>query len=249
VITPNHKRKPIDDVRVRRALTLAIDQWHGAAALSRVANVRTVGGIVFPGSPLAATEEELHTIAGYRPDIEKSRAEARRLLKEAGAEGLKFELLNRNVDQPYKFVGTWVIDEWSKIGLHVTQRVLPTGPWYEAMRTGNFDVVVDGSCNSVVNPLIDVQKYLPHAVFSENYGQYDDKESVDIYDRMLRETDAAKQRALMHAFEKRVLDTEAHAMVMPYWNRIVPLRSYVKGWKISPSHYLNQDLANVWLDK
>ena len=21
------------------------------------------------------------------------------------------------------------------------------------------------------------------------------------------------------------------------------------GWKISPSHYLNQDLANVWLDK
>jgi hypothetical protein len=22
-----------------------------------------------------------------------------------------------------------------------------------------------------------------------------------------------------------------------------------KGWKISPSHYVNQDLANVWLDK
>jgi peptide/nickel transport system substrate-binding protein len=26
-------------------------------------------------------------------------------------------------------------------------------------------------------------------------------------------------------------------------------RSYVKGWKISPSHYLNQDLGNIWLDK
>ena len=110
VITPNHKHKPFDDVRVRRALTLAIDQWRGAAALSRVANVRTVGGIVFPGSPLAATKAELETLAGYWPDIEKSRAEARRLLKEAGAEGLKFELLNRNVDQPYKFVGIWVID-------------------------------------------------------------------------------------------------------------------------------------------
>jgi peptide/nickel transport system substrate-binding protein len=249
VITPNHKRKPFDDARVRRALTLAIDQWHGAAALSRVANVKTVGGIVFPGSLLAATKEELHAIAGYWPDIEKSRAEARRLLKQAGAEGVKFELLNRNVDQPYKFVATWVIDEWSKIGLHITQRVVPTGPWYEAMRNGNFDVVVDGSCNSVVNPLIDVQKYLPHEVFSENYGQYDDKEAIDTYNKMLRETDAAGQRALMRAFEKRVLDTEAHEMVMPYWNRIVPLRSYVKGWKISPSHYLNQDLANVWLDK
>ena len=35
----------------------------------------------------------------------------------------------------------------------------------------------------------------------------------------------------------------------PWWERIVPMRSYVKGWKISPSHYVNQDLATVWLDK
>src|SRR6516165_8218161 len=116
-----------DDVRVRRALTLAIDQWHGAPALAKIANVNTVGGIVFPGSPLAATKTELETLAGYWPDIDKSRAEARRLLKEAGAEGLAFELLNRNIDQPYKFVGTWLIDEWSKIGLRVNQRVVPTG--------------------------------------------------------------------------------------------------------------------------
>ena len=104
MITANHKKKPFDDVRVRRALALAIDQWKGAPALAKIANVRTVGGVVFPGSPLAATKEELQQIAGYWPDIEKSRAEARRLLKEAGAEGLTFELQNRNVDQPYKYI-------------------------------------------------------------------------------------------------------------------------------------------------
>jgi len=58
-------------------------------------------------------------------------------LKEGGAEGLSFELLNRNVDQPFKYVATWLIDEWSKIGLHVTQRVVPTGPWFDTMRSGN----------------------------------------------------------------------------------------------------------------
>ena len=249
VITPNHKKKPFNDVRVRRALTLAIDQWHGAPALAKIANVKTVGGVVFPGSPLAATRAELETLAGYWPDIEKSRAEARRLLKEAGAEGLAFELLNRNVDQPYKFVGTWLIDEWSKIGLRVTQRVVPTGPWFEAMRSGSFDVVVDASCNSTVNPLLDVQKYLPRAVFSANYGNYDDQQEIDLYQNMLHETDGVKQRALMRDFEKLVLDTQAHELVLTYWNRIVPLRSYVKGWKVSPSHYLNQDLAGVWLDQ
>src|SRR5271156_5827864 len=56
-VTPNHKRKPFDDVRVPRALSLATDRWGGAPALSKIAIVETVGGIVFPGSPLAATKE------------------------------------------------------------------------------------------------------------------------------------------------------------------------------------------------
>ncbi|HLY89103.1 MAG TPA: ABC transporter substrate-binding protein, partial [Acetobacteraceae bacterium] len=181
LITPNSKRKPFDDVRVRKALLLAIDQWHGAPPLSKIANVKTVGGIVFPGSPLAATKEELQKMAGFWPDIDKSRAEAKKLLQEAGQQNLSFEMLNRNVDQPYKYVGTWLVDEWSKIGVHVTQKVVPTGPWFEAMRTGNFDVVVEANCNGVVNPVMDTQKYLPKKAFVENYGGYDDLELIDIY--------------------------------------------------------------------
>ena len=249
IITPNHRKKPFDDVRVRRALMLAIDQWHGAPGLSRIANVHTVGGIVFPGSPMAATKEELQKIAGYWPDIEKSRAEARRLLKEAGAEGLTFELMNRNVDQPYKFIATWVIDEWTKIGLHATQKVLPTGPFFDGLRTNAFDVTVEFNCQGLVNPAMDVGKFLPHSVYSENYGNYDDQKGIDLYQTMLHETDPVRQRVAMRAYETHVLDTEAHGIMMPWWERIVPMRSYVRGWKISPSHYVNQDLATVWLDK
>jgi peptide/nickel transport system substrate-binding protein len=249
LVTPNHARKPFDDVRVRRALTLAIDRWHGAAAMSRITVSRTVGGIVFPGSPLAATKEELEQLAGYWPDIEKSRAEARRLLKEAGAEGLTFELLNRNVDQPYKFNAIWVIDEWSKIGVHVSQLVLPTGPYDEALRRGEFAVAIDAECQNIVNPLLDGTKYLPHSVSTANYGNYDDPTEVGIYNKMLRETDFARQRDLMRQLEKRVLDTEAHEIFLLWRYRIVAYRSYVKGFKISPSHYVNQDLATIWLDK
>jgi peptide/nickel transport system substrate-binding protein len=249
LVQPNHKKKPFDDPRVRRALTLAIDRWHGAPALSKIANVRTVGGIVFPSSPLAATKEELQQIAGFWPDIEKSRAEAKRLLKEAGAEGLSFELLNRGVDQPYKFVGTWLVDEWSKIGLKVTQRVMPTGPWLDAMRNGNFEVVSQANCHGVPNPLLDINAFLPSSVYDGNYGYYEDQAEVDLYNKMLRETDFDKQRALMRQFEKYVIDDQAHEIWVLWWYRIIPHPAWVKGWKISPSHFLNQDLATVWLDK
>src|SRR5205823_6129807 len=149
-------------------------------------------------------------IAGFLPDIEKSRAEARRLLKEAGAEGLSFELLNRNVDQPYKYVGTWLVDEWSKVGLKATQRVQPTGPWTDAMRRGDFEVVLQANCRAVPNPILDVQPYLPSSVFTANYGNFEDKDEVALYGKMLHETDPARQRAMMREFEKHSIDTQAH---------------------------------------
>jgi len=245
----NHQKKPFDDVRVRRALSLAVDRWHGVQALSKIANVKTVGGIVFPGSPLAATKEELEEMAGYWPDIEKSRAEAKRLLKEAGAEGLSFELLTRAVDQPYKTVGIWLVDEWNKIGLKVTQRVVPSGPYIEAQRAGNYEVYSGANCHGVPNPLLDVQPYLPSSYYTGNYGFFEDQQEVALYDKMLRETDVPKQRVLMRDFEKYVLDGQAHAMYLMWWYRIIPYRSYVKGFKISPSHYINQDLATLWLDR
>ena len=211
--------------------------------------LRTVGGIVYPESPLAAGKDELESIAGFWPDIAKSRTEAKRLLKEAGAEGLSFELLNRDLDQPFKYLGTWLVDQWSKIGLNVTQRVLPVGPWFEAMRSGNFEVTLDGNCQSVVNPVLDVQKYLPRSVYSDTFGTYDDRHEIDLYEQVLRETDPAKQRAMMREFERYVLDEQAHELFMLWQHRIVPHRSYVKGWEISPSFYVNQDLATIWLDR
>ena len=72
---------------------------------------------------------------------------------------------------------------------------------------------------------------------------------MELYDKLLHETDPQKQHALMTEFQKYVMDDQAHATKVIWWNRIVPYRSYVKGWKISPSHFLNQDLSTIWLDK
>ena len=113
----------------------------------------------------------------------------------------------------------------------------------------DFDVTIDFNCQSIVNPLLDVSKFISDDISGNQYGNYQDRGLDKMFDKMNRAADPAMQRKIMRDFEKRALDTQANAFVTLWWYRIIPHRSYVKGWKISPSHYLNQDLANVWLDK
>jgi peptide/nickel transport system substrate-binding protein len=251
MFSPNHKHKPFDDARVRRALSLAVDRWGGSKYLSKIAIVKTVGGITFPGHALSPTNEELQQIAGWWPDIKKSRAEARRLLKESGADLSKtYKFLVRGVDQPYKIIATWLIDQWKQIGIKFKMETHPTGPFYAIQRgTHEYDVSTDASCNTIINPLVDMTKYLSDDRASNNYYQYKDREVDALYDKMQRLTDIKAQRKIMLEITKLTLDTHANQFPILWWHRIIAHRSYVKGWKIGPSHYLNQALDNVWLDK
>jgi peptide/nickel transport system substrate-binding protein len=247
-VAPNHKVKPFDDPRVRRALSLALDRWEGSQVLSKIAIVKTVGGLVFPGSPLAASKPELEKMAGYGTDIKAARQEARQLLREAGVpDGFAFKLHNRAVEQPYKAVGIWLIDQWRQVGLNVEHWVEPTAPFFATLRSGNFAVTMDFNCQAVVNPVLDLSKFLSNDRSGANYAQYQDRALDGLYDEIVHATDTAKLKPLVRQFEKRVLDDQAHYLMTLWWNRIVPYNARLHGWKISPSHYLNQDLAGVWL--
>ena len=120
----NSQKKPFSDPRVRQALTLALDRWEGSKALFRISNLKMVGGLLRPGSEFAMTDEELRQVAGFSKDINASRKEARRLLREAGVpEGFSFELKNRSAGKEYEVAAVWLIDQWRQIGMNVKQTV------------------------------------------------------------------------------------------------------------------------------
>ncbi len=244
---PNQKIKRFQDVRVRQALGYALDRWGSAKFLSKIAIIKAVGGIVFPDHPLAGSKKWLQTMPGYGPDAKASKAKARELLKAAGYPHLKVTLWNRAVDQPYKILGTWAVDQWRKVGIDADQSVVPSGPWYAGLRqTRDKDVVVDINAQTVINPPIDVSKWIVGA--GNNYSNNTDPKTTQLYLAMLNEPDPAKQAQKMRAYEGQVLKDEADYIPAFWWYRIIAYRSYVKGWKIGPSHYINQGLENVWID-
>jgi peptide/nickel transport system substrate-binding protein len=247
-VTINNEKKPFNDPRVRRALTLAIDRWEASKALSQISLMKFVGGLFRPRSQFATPEAELTKLAGFGKNIEAARKEARRLLKEAGVpEGFSFTLKNRNVREPYEVTGVYVIDQWRQIGLNVTHMPQEGGPYFSDFRQGNFETGIDFNCDFMDEPDLQLLKFLSSDKSPLNYARYQDSVLDELYERQSRATNPKERLKLLRQFEKRALDEQAYWFHVLWWQRIVPHWAKVKGWKITPSHYLNQDLRDVWL--
>jgi peptide/nickel transport system substrate-binding protein len=247
-IALNHERKPFDDRRVRRALTLAVDRYEMSRALSKITIVRDLAGVQVPGTEYATPPDELARLAGFWHDIDKSRAEARRLLREAGVpESFAFTLKNRGIPHPYEPVGVYLIDQWRKIGLKVTQEVIEPAAYFTMLRGGDFDAALDFQCGYLVEPDLDLYKFLSVGVSDANYGRYKDPVLDDLYQKQSRATRKAERIRLVRAFERRLVDEEAHYVPTLQWHRIVAQLRQLHGWYITPSHYLNHELDTVWL--
>ena len=244
----NHERKPFDDRRVRRALSLALDRHEASRSLSRIAVVKEVGGIQVPGTPWATPPAELEKLAGYGRDVTAARTEAKRLLREAGvAEGFAFTFKNRGIPQPYETVGIWLIDQWRQIGLTVKQETIEASAHVSMLRRGDFEVAMDAQCSFIVEPDVDIQKFQSTGVSDNNYGRYEDRVLDDLFVKQARAMDPEERKRYLRAFERRLLDEEAHYIYTLQWHRIVPHSAKVRGWTITPAHYLNQQLDTVWL--
>src|SRR6266704_3179281 len=190
LVAPNHQKKPFDDKRVRRALSLALDRYEGSKALSKIAIVKEVAGVQVPGTPYATPPEELAKLTGYGKDINASRAEARKLLKEAGTEGLSFTFKNRGIPMPYEPVAVWLIDQWRQIGVTVKQEVIEAAAYYTPLKKGEFEVAMDFQCGYIVEPDLDLYKFTSRQKNPSNYGFYEAKVLDDLHQKQSRALDA-----------------------------------------------------------
>lgn len=248
LLTFNVERKPFDDIRVRQALSLAIDRWGGGEALGKVSLIKGVSGTFRPGASWSLPVSELEKLPGFWRDVEKSRAEAKRLLQEAGVPNLKVKLVNRTIDQPFTPAGIYTVDQWRRIGVETEHSQVETKLWYDAMESGNFDAVVQNISDFADDPTAQFNTLLSKNVSGIAYSRHTDSKLDQLFAEQSRTVDPAARLKLVNDFERYAL-TQAYNIPLLWYQRIVVNHKKVKGWDLPPSHFVNQNLVDVWLDE
>jgi len=245
-IAINNTVKPFTDVRVRKALTLAFDRYTASRVLYPLASLRDVGGLMRPSTEWAMAEAELQRFPGFGRDMEKNRAEARRLLAEAGyPNGFKVVLKNRNVKVPYQDFAVFAIQEWRKIGVEAEHRPLETAAWFADGRdAGSFELIISGVFHYIDDPDLFLERYTTGD--PSNWGRFSDPRIDDLYARQARALDPLDRKKLVNEIEKIVLDN-AYYIPGLWWRRSVVHWAKVKNYVAPPNHYSNQKLQDVWL--
>jgi peptide/nickel transport system substrate-binding protein len=244
----NTKRSPFDDARVRRALSLAIDRWGAAAKLQGSTFLKYVGGVMRPGSSMATPEAELVKIPGFSRDIAASRDEAKRLLGEADVHDLKLTLTVRDIPMPHYAGADLLTESWRQIGVTTTQDRRNIWDWQKEIDAGQFDVALDFSGDFYDDPTIQLTKYVSHDLSPVNYSYSTDRFLDALFIGQAVTSDPRQRAKIVRDFEQHAL-SEAYTVPLLWWNRIVATSAKLKGWNITPSHFIGQDLSEVWLDQ
>jgi peptide/nickel transport system substrate-binding protein len=248
-VAPNLNREPTNDLRVRKALSLAIDRYEMAKTIYPLTGLDGVGGLMRPGTPWALDVEELAALPGYSKDAAASQAEAKRLLAEAGyteQKPLKVVLKNRSVKLPYIDFGVYVIAAWQKIGIQVEHRLEETAAWRSSERDHDFELIVAPSSDYADEPDIQLGHYITGS--AQNYAGVSDPTYDKLYEQQSRELDPQKRIAIVKKMQRIALENAYY--IQGLWSsRAVVHAAELKNYVAHPSHYTNQRLQDVWLAK
>jgi len=243
----NVDKKPFDDVRVRKALTLAIDRYDMAKTLAPLTGLETVGGpLLHPDSQWALSGEELQALPGFGKDHEANLREAKRLLAEAGyPTGFQTMLTNRNVKLPYIDLAVYLISSWKKIGVEAEHKVEESATWSQTRLNRDFELIVDPSGSSTVgDPDEMFNRWITGG--SYNFGRFSEPSVDALYEQQKTQMNEEKRIELVKEMQKRVLE-KAWWIPCLWWTRLEVRSARIHNYEPLPAHHQNRRLEDVWL--
>ena len=239
----NLNKPPWDDVRVREAVWLVIDQWETID--TAIEGWGTPGAFIGPHLPFALPLEERNTYSFFKRDMGPRIAEAKALMEAAGlADGFEDELLVR-FGISYQKAALTAQQDLKLIGIDVEVTTVDTATIVSRRNAGEFSMMALPSST----PFDDPDGYWARFLCdnSSNYVGYCNPDFDTLFQQQSQELDLQKRIDLTHQIERLLLeDLPDHRPY--YWWQATLHWDNVQSWemKLADWTYNNDRLESTW---
>ena len=245
----NRAKPPFDNLDLRRALALSLDRKTFIDILGE--GLGGVGGALQPqpfglwGMP----PEMLQTLPGYDPDVQKNRAEARRIMERLGygpGNRLKIKVSARDLPANRE-PAVLLIDQLKEVYVDGELEVIDTNLYYPRIQRKDFTVGINLQRSGPDPDQVFSQYYQCGA--NANWDGYCSEEIDKLIDRQSAEADEARRKELVWTIERKLAEDGARPII--FYSRFGTCwQPYVKGLTIMVDSLFNGNrMEDVWLDR
>ncbi len=224
----NNQKEPFNDVKVRQAISYALDTnaivntvWRGVGQVAK--------------GPMAPNVKYFDdTIEVHEYNVEK----AKELLKEAGyADGFKVTL-STNEKQERVDMATIIKSQLKEVGIDVTIEILEWGAYLEKLGNGEQEMFIIGWTSQTPDP--DMALYGPLSKETlgagANFSFFEDDEVNDLLLEGRRIGDSPKREEVYKKIQNRVVELSPWVFLFN-GEAVVGSAKYVKGLEVTPFGY------------
>ena len=246
----NRTKPPFDNADIRRAVMLALDRKSFIQILGEGQGDAAGAMQPPPEGVWGLPPDQLATLPGYGPDVEKNRAEARALMEKAGYgpdKHLPLKVSTRNVPL-YRDAAVILIDQLKNIYIDGELEVIETANWFPKIARKDYQIGLNITGNAVDDP--DQQFFENFACGStRNYSDYCNPDLDKKFVEQSEIADPDKRRQLVWEIDKQLQLDAARPIIMfnrtaTCWqkdvkNETLMVNSIFNGWRFE----------DIWLDK
>ncbi|MFI5001097.1 MAG: ABC transporter substrate-binding protein [Reyranellales bacterium] len=246
----NRDAPPFDKPEIRKAMVLALDIKAFNQILSQGHDLEGAAMLPPPAGFWGMPKEMLESLPGHAPDIEKSRAEARKIMEGLGYgpnKTLKIKVATRNI-AIYRDPAVILIDQLKQIYIEGELEPIDTTVWYSKITRKDYQVGMNLTGIGVDDPDVNFYENF-YSTSSRNYTGYKNPEIDKLIDQQSAEVDRDKRKKLVWDIEKRLADDGArpvigHNVANTCWSPklkglVLQHNSIYNGWRFE----------DLWLDK
>jgi peptide/nickel transport system substrate-binding protein len=246
----NRTAPPFDNAGVRKAMSLALDR----KAFNTILNegTATIGGAMLPApsGEWGMPQDRLEKLAGYGPDIEKNRTDARKLMDGLGygaSNRLKLKVSTRNI-AIYRDPAVILIDQLKQIYIDGELENIDTPQWYTKIGKKEYQIGLNLTGIAVDDPDSNlVENYTCKS--ARNYTEYCNPEVDKLIFAQSKETDLGKRKQIVWDIENLLVEDAARPII-EHDSGGTCWQPYVRNFAMHDnSIYNNTRFEDVWLDK